>query len=343
MICPRTVVVVASFALLAACDPPLQTGEGEGEGESAGEGEGEGEGTGGEGEGEGEGDDCGGALNDRSFLGFCQDRVDDNCTVDVPDPNCEVNDDSASVQRHHLCRTGDEPCPTTQPGNEAPAWDCTGTPPVGVLAFAHHLNEADPEMREFCVMVYAGAVAGESYVAFSVRNGPDFRGPDNVADDDGVLRSDVCSADYGVRKHLFFSNLDQGECAGPRYIHAYGFENCGDHPCAGDEATLGFEFPVDEQPLSNGCRKMVKMVPSLSGDNTASNGTPLDGDGTLSSRASTLVQFFAGSDAERQRKLEILETAEIACVGIDDPTGAPYRSNEIFGPQASAILQIVPR
>ena len=90
-----------------------------------------------------------------------------------------------------------------------------------------------------------------------------------------------------------------------------------------------FEFPVDEQPLSNACRKMVKMVPNLNGANTAT--------------AAPLVQFFAATEEERQRKLEILETAEIACVGIDDSSGHPYRAAEIFGLQASAVVQIVPR
>ena len=285
--------------------------------------------TGSEGEGEGEGEGCAGPLGDGAVLGFCEDRVDDNCAVDVPDANCEVNDDNASVQAHHLCRTGDEPCPTTQAGNAAPLWDCTGTPPPEVLAFAHHLDENDPELHEFCAIVYAGAVAGESYVSVTVRNGVNFRGPDNIPDDNGVLRSSTCSADYSVRKHLFFSNLDDGVCPGVRYVHAYGFENCGSHPCDFGEAPLGFEFPVDEQPLSNACRKMVKMVPSLSGTDTRT--------------AAPLVQFFAGSDAERQHKLEILETAEIACVGIDASNGAPYRDAEIFGVQASAVIQIIPR
>jgi hypothetical protein len=158
-----------------------------------------------------------------------------------------------------------------------------------------------------------------------------------------ALRDQICSADYSVRKHLFFSNLDEGPCAGPRYIHAYGFENCGDHPCANGEDTLGYEYPVDEQPLSNECRKMVKMVPSLSSNNTTNSNLPKDADGTLANASSPLIQFFAGSDAEMTRKLEILETAEIACVGIDDPTGAPYRAAEIFGVQASAVVQIVPR
>jgi hypothetical protein len=359
--------LVALAVVVVACDPPPvggegegEAGEGEGEGDVGGEGEGEvidvgegegegdvgegegdvgegegdvgeGEGDVGEGEGEGEGEagDCPGFLRDRAFLGFCQDRVDDNCAVDVPDAACEENDDASSVQRHHLCRTGDEPCPSTQPGNAAPDWDCTGTPPDGVLAFAHHLDESDPEIREFCVMIYAGAVAGESYVAFTVRNGPDFRGPDNVADDNGARQNNVCSADYGVRKHLFFSNLDEGACDGVRYEHAYGFENCGDHACGAGEDALGYEFPVDEQPLSNGCRKMVKMVPNLAADNARTS--------------APLVNFFAGSDAELQRKLEVLETAEIACVGIDGPDGAPYRAAEIFGQQATATIQIVPR
>jgi hypothetical protein len=166
-------------------------------------------------------------------------------------------------------------------------------------------------------------------VSFTVRNGPNFRGPDGVLDDNGTARDDICAADYSVRKHLFFSNLDEGPCEGVRYVHAYGFENCGDHPCADGEETLGYEYPVDEQPLSNSCRKMVKMVPSLSADNTPT--------------ARPLVNYFAGSDAELVQKLSILETVEIACVGIDNPTGAPYRPAEIFGTQASALLQIVPR
>jgi len=350
------VVFAAVLSTLIACPPPSQ-GEGEGEGEEgegegdpgegegdgdAGEGEGEGdagqgegevegegEGEGDPGEGEGEGDDCPGLLNDRSFLGFCEDRVDDNCTVDVPDADCELNDDGSSVQRHHLCRTGDERCPATQPGNTPPAWDCTGTPPSGVLAFAVHDDPADPEIKKFCVIVYAGAVAGESYVSFTLTNGPDFRGPDGVPDDNGTLRNDVCAADYSVRKHLFFSNLDEGPCEGVRYVHAYGFENCGDGPCAPGEEPLGYEFPVDEQPLSNACRKKIRMVPNLVADNT--------------STATPQVNFFAGSDAELQTKLSVLETAEIACVGIDGPDGAPYRPAEIFGLQASATIQLVPR
>jgi hypothetical protein len=239
------------------------------------------------------GGDCNDAdpLTNQGWAGFCGDRVDDNCTVeDTTDPCPE----SASV--HNYCRTGDEPCPSTQPGSAAPDWDCTGTPPDNVIAYAH-FTDGNEQVVSFCTFVYEStAVAGEFYAAIKLENGTNTSGPNNY-----------CSADKTARRHLYYSNLDEGACPEVRYIHNY-------NPL----------YPVDQQLLSNECRKMIR--------NTQYNDPAFDPD----------IQYFASSRAEADAKLAILDTAEIACVGIDNIDGDPYRVGEIWVTQASQTLVLVP-
>lgn len=52
-------------------------------------------------------------------------------------------------------------------------------------------------------------------------------------------------------------------------------------------------------------------------------------------------QYFAASREEALAKLAILDTAEVACIGIDNLSGEPYRATERWYVQAAAPLQIV--
>src|SRR5690606_5364213 len=104
-----------------------------------------------------------------------------------------------------------------------------------------------------------------------------------------------CTYDNSARRHLFFSNLDEGACPEVRFIHEYNWSE------------TGGLYPTDLQKLSNECRKMIR--------NTSFNDPSFEPD----------IQYFAASDEEADAKLDVLETAEFACVGIDDEDGAPYR------------------
>ena len=97
-----------------------------------------------------------------------------------------------------------------------------------------------------------------------------------------------------------------------RFIHAY------PNPSTGN---LG--YPVDEQKLSNACRKMIR--------NIGYNDPAFEPD----------IQYFAASRQEALAKLSYLETAEVSCVGIDNLQGQPYRPTEQFYVQARAPLLLV--
>lgn len=228
-------------------------------------------------------------LTFRDWGGFCDDRVDDNCTFDVdPTPGCSL----ANTQAPHPCNTGDEPCPATLPGSAAPPWDCEGEPPPGVIARAH-FTDSNEQVTSFCSYVYeSAAVPDEYYVAIAWDNGPDVRGPQGK-----------CLADTSARRYFFLSTLAAGDCGGVSYVHP---------------------APVDEQPLSNRCRKAMR--------NLFMDLSLFDPD----------VQFFASSREEAEAKLAVLDTAEIACIGINNAQGQPYRDNEVWVVQAAAPLELVP-
>ncbi len=255
--------------------------------------------------------DCGDddPLTNAGWAGFCADRVDDNCAVDVGDDCPEITSSSTAGEHHFAC-THDEPCPATAPGAAPPSWDCEGPPPANVVAYALYDDAANAQVRRFCAFVYESpVVADEFYAAIDVVSGPDPQGPVDPAIGSGGL----CSYDFNARRYLFFTDLDEGECAPVRFTHAYGFENG------------GIDFPVDQQQLSTPCRKAIRLVtrddPAFSPD----------------------IQFFAASEDELTQKLALLETAEIACVGIDNTSGAPYRATEVFVVQAEQTITLVPR
>ncbi len=229
-------------------------------------------------------DDDDDPLSSTGWAGFCADRRDDNCAMDAPDDACPEPGFGGPTP----CNTADEPCPATLPASAPPAWDCTGTAPENVVASAHFTDQNDA-VTSFCAYVYEStAVPGEFYVAIDVDNGTDPYGPEQK-----------CSSDFGARRHLYFSNLDDGACAGLRFTYP-------------DE--------VDDQILSNVCRKMIRNVvrddPDFAPD----------------------IQYFASSRAEVDAKLAVLDTAEIACVGIDNTDGVPYRATEVWVVQAEAPL-----
>jgi hypothetical protein len=289
----RTLVLVAALSSCVAAPLPDAGAGGEegGEGEAAG--------------------DCGDddPLTNEGWAGFCEDRVDDNCTKDV-DEECPEITSSTVAGQHHLGCTSDEPCPQTAPGAAAPDWDCTGTAPENVVAFAR-FTEANEQVASFCAFVYESPVVGGEYFAtVTLVNGTDPQGPEDPSIGSGGL----CSADFSARRYLFFSDVDGAACEAVRFIHAYGFES-----------DTGFDHPVDEQKLSNRCRKAIRLV--------TRNDPAFEPD----------VQFFAASEDEMRAKLDVLETAEIGCVGIDNLSGAPYRTTEVFVVQADAPLTYVPR
>lgn len=293
----RTHLVVAVVASLAACTGPGGGAPADG-------------GAGGEGEGQAIGD-CGDddPLTNAGWAGFCEDRVDDNCAQDVAG-DCPEITSSAQAGQHHLQCTRDEPCPQTAPGASAPAWDCTGDAPANVVAFAH-FTDANEQVTEFCAFVYeSNVVAGEYFATVTLTSGADPQGPS----DPSLGAGGLCSADFFARRYLFFADVDGGACAAIRYVHEYG-----------DDNPTGFDHPVDEQQLSNRCRKAIRLV--------TRNDTAFEPD----------IQFFAASEDEMRAKLDVLDTAEIGCVGIDDLTGAPYRPTEVFVVQADAPLTYVPR
>lgn len=119
---------------------------------------------------------------------------------------------------------------------------------------------------------------------------------------------DACRADVAARRHLFFADLDgssdPGACDGVAIVHP-------------DD--------VAEQLLSNRCRKMIR--------NVARNDPAFEPD----------VQYFAAGADDAAAKLAVLDTAEIACIGIDGTNGAPIRPNEVWTVQAAAPIVLVPR
>jgi|GEM_PF-1984153 len=248
--------------------------------------------------------DCGDndPLTNAAWVGFCGDRVDDNCQVDHPATPCNLG-----VSAHQYCNTGDEECPSTQPGSAPPSWDCTGDVPANVIAYAQ-FTESNDQVTDFCVFVYEStAFPGEHYVAVDVTDGTDTRGPDGR-----------CAADYSARRHVYLSDLKTSDgadtgCGPVRYIHAYPNENNGQL------------YPVDEQKLSNNCRKMMRNIVRASGQSF-----------------DPAIQYFAASRAEAVAKLDVLETVEVACVGIDNIDGEPYRTGEEWLTQAAKELTRVP-
>jgi hypothetical protein len=136
---------------------------------------------------------------------FCLDRVDDDC-------------DGI-----------DEPCPSTQPADIAPTWDCTTDAPVNVLASATFGSNA--QVASGCVFVYQGET-GAYYAAVDIVDGPEPRGPPGIS-------QGRCAFDTGARKHLFFTTSPIASCDDVEYVYP--------------------EQPAN-QHLSNACRKMVRNI-----------------------------------------------------------------------------------
>jgi hypothetical protein len=126
-------------------------------------------------------------LTRASWVGFCADHVDDNCS---PAEDC-------AGQSQAACATDDEACPATQPASAAPDWRCRGPAPDNVIAYAD-LAEPNEQVAGLCVFVYEStAFPGEHYVAVHLDNGADPGGPD-----------EGCSADIRWRRFLYFTDLD---------------------------------------------------------------------------------------------------------------------------------------
>jgi len=107
----------------------------------------------------------------------------------------------------------------------------------------------------------------------------------------------LCAYDYGARKHLFFTTAPVSECADIAYV---------------------YPDQVANQLLSNDCRKMVRNLvrddPSFEPD----------------------IQFLPGNVDDQRARIETFSVAEVACLRINNASGAPYRPDELFVTQAEA-------
>jgi hypothetical protein len=181
-------------------------------------------------------------------------------------------------------------------------WNCEGTPPANIIASATYANAGNAQIAAFCAYVYEStAFPGEHYARVSFTNGNNPTGPvhPNSAGTTGY-----CAHDTSARRHMWFSNLDDGPCPVVRY---------------------SYPDLVNNQKLSNGCRKAIKNIAGFSAGQTI---TPP-------------IQYFAGSREEALGKLAVLDTVELGCLGIDNiATGNPYRVEEEFYAQASAELTL---
>ncbi len=162
-------------------------------------------------------------LTQSNWVGFCDDRVDDNCTIDAPLDPCPF-----TVSAHQYCQTGDEPCPATQPTSGPPAFDCTGAIPRNVIAHAQ-LETPNDQVQSLCVFFYeSDAVPGEVYAAYVHEDGVDPAGPDFT-----------CATDLIYRRYLFVADNDPAPC---------------------DPVTVPFPSSADDYKISNACRKALRPV-----------------------------------------------------------------------------------
>ncbi len=193
---------------------------------------------------------------------FCGDRVDDD------------GDDR------------DENCPSTQPADAAPAYECDANPPDNVVAYAAF--EENAQVSEGCVFVYQGET-GAYYASVKVLNGQDVFGP--MGESQGK-----CRAYTSARRHVFMTTSPVGDCP-----------------------IIEFQHPdqVTNQLLSNDCRKMLR--------NQQFNDPGFDPD----------VQYLDGDLAAQRYRLAQFDTVEVACTGLNRPSGEPYANDSVFVTQAT--------
>jgi hypothetical protein len=243
-------------------------------------------------------------LTNVGWAGFCGDRVDDNCTNDTGEI-CPADVSDTAATDHYGC-TWDEPCSGLPDGGVMPEWDCAGTPPEGVVAYASFAS--NDQVATLCTFIFRSPASGETYYSVMpvFTNGADPFGPDDP--DAGRL----CSFDYSARRFLFLTDKAEAVCEPTRVVSSFGLSDRFSDPA----------HPNDTQKLSTRCRKKIRKLANL----TDSNATKL----------------FANSQAEADAKLALLDTVEVACIGVDREDGGPIRPAEIFVLQAEAPLVVVP-
>lgn len=219
-----------------------------------------------------------------SFTGCSTSPTPPACDQEAPIAFCDdrVDDD---------CDGQDEVCPSTQPSDAAPTFTCGADEPVpsSVLAFAQ-LPENE-QVATGCVFVYQGS-SGDFFLAATVEDGAFRQGPQGQS-------TGLCSFDYAARKHLFLTAPPVEDC---------------------DDVVFVYPDEIDNQLLSNECRKMVRNIAVRDPD------------------FDPAIQYLPGDEEVQRRRIARFSVAEVACVGINSTTGVPYRPDEVFVSQASAPL-----
>lgn len=187
----------------------------------------------------------------------------------------------------------DEPCPATQPADAPVAYDCAGAPPPSVLA--HVDLPSNDQVASGCVYIYQGGT-GAFYAAVDIENGPEPTGPMGQS-------TGLCSYDRSARRHVFMTTSPLADCPDLTYV---------------------YPDMVENQLLSNGCRRMVRNIGYSDAD--------FDPD----------IQFLAGDEADQRNRIDVFDTVEVACLGINNTLGAPYRTDEVYVTQSSGSWLVNP-
>lgn len=111
------------------------------------------------------------------------------------------------------------------------------------------------------------------------------------------VNTGLCQYDTSARRHVFLTTSPVEDCAPVVYT---------------------YPDQVANQLLSTDCRRMVRNIQS-----DDPNFFPD-------------VQFLPGDLATQEARLARFDTAEVACLGINNLQGAPYRLDEVFVTQAHA-------
>jgi len=109
----------------------------------------------------------------------------------------------------------------------------------------------------------------------------------------------LCQFDTSARRHLFFTSSPVDDCAPVVYT---------------------YPDQVSNQLLSTTCRRMVR--------NIQSNDPSFTPD----------IQFLPGDLTAQERRLARFDVAEVACLGINNQSGMPYRTDEVFVTQSTGAF-----
>ncbi len=224
-------------------------------------------------------------------------------TGGTPAPTCDgvgVCDDNFS----DTCDADPDSCPTTQAsGIDEPSWDCAGTPPANVYAYATFPDGTSVKgvnlAKGACVVFFEGAK--DLFYAKWFRFAPA-----NVTDACSKYEGCICPKgtflNQSFDRRLYAFTWD-GDAACDEILII-------DHKDGDPETTLN-------QPVSNDCRKYLYALHS-EGD----NGTwaPNDGQGAYELPFS----YVAGSLGDLKLRLETFPKVEVACVAVQTGGSLPW-------------------